>query len=90
MGYASSGLPGPKGNRETFVWLAEPGARGVVDDLEAAACRGRADRGGRVSGSGGFVATVVTHRRPEETAPAVAELIEVARRGRRAAGVRPA
>ena len=23
LGYASSGLPGPKGNRETFVWLAE-------------------------------------------------------------------
>lgn len=24
LGYASSGLPGPKGNLETFVWLAEP------------------------------------------------------------------
>ncbi len=35
LGYASSGLPGPKGNRETFVWLAEAG-RGEVD-LEAAA-----------------------------------------------------
>jgi len=36
-GYASSGLPGPKGNRETFVWLCES-ARGVgVADLEAAA-----------------------------------------------------
>jgi 23S rRNA (cytidine1920-2'-O)/16S rRNA (cytidine1409-2'-O)-methyltransferase len=23
LGYHSSGLPGPKGNRETFVWLAE-------------------------------------------------------------------
>ena len=23
-GYHSSGLPGPKGNRETFVWLADP------------------------------------------------------------------
>ena len=23
LGYASSGLPGPKGNRETFVWLGE-------------------------------------------------------------------
>ena len=23
LGYASSGLPGPKGNLETFVWLAE-------------------------------------------------------------------
>jgi 23S rRNA (cytidine1920-2'-O)/16S rRNA (cytidine1409-2'-O)-methyltransferase len=25
LGFASSGLPGPAGNRETFVWLAEPG-----------------------------------------------------------------
>jgi 23S rRNA (cytidine1920-2'-O)/16S rRNA (cytidine1409-2'-O)-methyltransferase len=24
LGYYSSGLPGPKGNRETFVWLADP------------------------------------------------------------------
>jgi 23S rRNA (cytidine1920-2'-O)/16S rRNA (cytidine1409-2'-O)-methyltransferase len=23
-GYCSSGLPGPKGNRETFIWLADP------------------------------------------------------------------
>ena len=36
MGYVSSGLPGPKGNLETFVWLAE-GSRGGVADLEAAA-----------------------------------------------------
>jgi 23S rRNA (cytidine1920-2'-O)/16S rRNA (cytidine1409-2'-O)-methyltransferase len=36
LGYASSGLPGPKGNLETFVWLAE-GARGASVDLEAAA-----------------------------------------------------
>jgi 23S rRNA (cytidine1920-2'-O)/16S rRNA (cytidine1409-2'-O)-methyltransferase len=35
LGFASSGLPGPKGNRETFLWLAE-GARGGVD-IEAAA-----------------------------------------------------
>jgi 23S rRNA (cytidine1920-2'-O)/16S rRNA (cytidine1409-2'-O)-methyltransferase len=35
-GFASSGLPGPKGNRETFVWLAEA-ARGGVADVEAAA-----------------------------------------------------
>jgi 23S rRNA (cytidine1920-2'-O)/16S rRNA (cytidine1409-2'-O)-methyltransferase len=37
MGFASSGLPGPKGNRETFVWLAEAGRPGAVEDLEAAA-----------------------------------------------------
>jgi 23S rRNA (cytidine1920-2'-O)/16S rRNA (cytidine1409-2'-O)-methyltransferase len=36
-GFASSGLPGPKGNLETFVWLAEgPRGRGIVD-LGAAA-----------------------------------------------------
>jgi 23S rRNA (cytidine1920-2'-O)/16S rRNA (cytidine1409-2'-O)-methyltransferase len=37
LGYASSGLRGPKGNLETFVWLAEPGRKGSVADLEAAA-----------------------------------------------------
>jgi 23S rRNA (cytidine1920-2'-O)/16S rRNA (cytidine1409-2'-O)-methyltransferase len=37
LGFASSGLPGPKGNRETFVWLAEVGRAGGVGDLEAAA-----------------------------------------------------
>jgi 23S rRNA (cytidine1920-2'-O)/16S rRNA (cytidine1409-2'-O)-methyltransferase len=36
LGFASSGLPGPKGNRETFVWLAE-GGRGGLEDREAAA-----------------------------------------------------
>jgi len=33
-GFASSGLPGPKGNRETFVWCGGSGAE--VEDLEAA------------------------------------------------------
>jgi 23S rRNA (cytidine1920-2'-O)/16S rRNA (cytidine1409-2'-O)-methyltransferase len=37
LGFASSGLPGPKGNLETFAWLAEAGRPGAVDDLEAAA-----------------------------------------------------
>ena len=37
LGFASSGLPGPKGNRETFVWLAEAG---------------RARRAGRPRGAG--------------------------------------
>jgi 23S rRNA (cytidine1920-2'-O)/16S rRNA (cytidine1409-2'-O)-methyltransferase len=37
LGYASSGLPGPAGNRESFVWLAEGGREGAVEDLEAAA-----------------------------------------------------
>jgi 23S rRNA (cytidine1920-2'-O)/16S rRNA (cytidine1409-2'-O)-methyltransferase len=35
-GLAPSGLPGPKGNRETFLWLTEPGRPGGVDDLGAA------------------------------------------------------
>ena len=39
LGYASSGLPGPAGNRESFVWLAEPGRGGGVEDLPAAARR---------------------------------------------------
>jgi 23S rRNA (cytidine1920-2'-O)/16S rRNA (cytidine1409-2'-O)-methyltransferase len=37
LGFAPSGLPGPKGNRETFVWLAEAGRAGAVADLGAAA-----------------------------------------------------
>jgi 23S rRNA (cytidine1920-2'-O)/16S rRNA (cytidine1409-2'-O)-methyltransferase len=37
LGFASSGLPGPAGNRETFAWLAERGREGAVADLEAAA-----------------------------------------------------
>jgi 23S rRNA (cytidine1920-2'-O)/16S rRNA (cytidine1409-2'-O)-methyltransferase len=38
LGYTSSGLPGPKGNRETFVWLAEGVREGLgEDELEPAA-----------------------------------------------------
>ena len=37
LGYASSGLPGPAGNRETFVRLAEPERPGTVGDLALAA-----------------------------------------------------
>ncbi|MEA2390727.1 MAG: rRNA (cytidine1920-2-O)/16S rRNA (cytidine1409-2-O)-methyltransferase [Solirubrobacteraceae bacterium] len=36
LGFVSSGLPGPKGNEESFVRLAENG-RGGVADIEAAA-----------------------------------------------------
>jgi 23S rRNA (cytidine1920-2'-O)/16S rRNA (cytidine1409-2'-O)-methyltransferase len=39
LGFASSGLPGPAGNRESFVWLAEAGRPGAVEDLDAAARR---------------------------------------------------
>jgi 23S rRNA (cytidine1920-2'-O)/16S rRNA (cytidine1409-2'-O)-methyltransferase len=37
LGYYSSGLPGPKGNQETFIWLADPER-----------VRGEADRDGAV------------------------------------------
>ncbi len=42
LGFCSSGLPGPKGNRESFVWLAEPtrpgaGGAGDPDDIEGMA-----------------------------------------------------
>jgi len=36
-GFAPSGLPGPAGNRETFVRIAEAGRDGAVEDLDAAA-----------------------------------------------------
>ena len=36
LGFAPSGLPGPKGNLETFVWLAEGGRAGALDDVGAA------------------------------------------------------
>jgi 23S rRNA (cytidine1920-2'-O)/16S rRNA (cytidine1409-2'-O)-methyltransferase len=35
-GYTSSGLPGPKGNLESFMWLAEA-SRGEAVELEQAA-----------------------------------------------------
>lgn len=36
VGFASSGLPGPKGNLETFIWLAEA-TRGGITEVEPAA-----------------------------------------------------
>ena len=37
LGFASSGLPGPAGNLETFAWIGEPGRGGALDDIDAAA-----------------------------------------------------
>jgi 23S rRNA (cytidine1920-2'-O)/16S rRNA (cytidine1409-2'-O)-methyltransferase len=37
LGYASSGLPGPKGNLETFAWLADAARGGGLVDFEMAA-----------------------------------------------------
>jgi 23S rRNA (cytidine1920-2'-O)/16S rRNA (cytidine1409-2'-O)-methyltransferase len=39
LAYTPSGLPGPAGNRESFVWLAEAGRDGDVGGLEDAARR---------------------------------------------------
>jgi 23S rRNA (cytidine1920-2'-O)/16S rRNA (cytidine1409-2'-O)-methyltransferase len=36
LGFASSGLPGPAGNLETFVWLGEGGRAGSIEVVEAA------------------------------------------------------
>ena len=36
-GFASSGLPGPKGNRETFIWCAPDGEG--IEDLQAAVAK---------------------------------------------------
>ena len=36
LGFAPSGLPGPKGNLETFVWLAERGRDGALADVGSA------------------------------------------------------
>jgi 23S rRNA (cytidine1920-2'-O)/16S rRNA (cytidine1409-2'-O)-methyltransferase len=51
LGYRSSGLPGPKGNRETFVWLADPArvGRGTRRaDAILPDARGRDGRGERL------------------------------------------
>ncbi len=40
LGFCSSGLPGPKGNRESFAWLAEPTRTGAArsdEDIAALA-----------------------------------------------------
>ena len=77
-GFASSGLPGPKGNRETFVWCGGGGAGG------------RGPRGGRRRrGRGGRVKTaaLITHSHPPSASEAVAIAAEVAA-GRSAGGWR--
>ncbi len=42
LGFYSSGLPGPKGNRESFVWLAPGGARGPAGAEQVHGAGGRA------------------------------------------------
>lgn len=36
LGFVSSGLPGPAGNRESFVWIGEGSRAGAREDIEAA------------------------------------------------------
>ena len=55
-GFASSGLPGPKGNRETFVWCGGDGAGGRRP-------RGRDRRGGRRRDAV-KTAALITHSHP--------------------------
>ncbi|WP_228430542.1 TlyA family RNA methyltransferase [Baekduia soli] len=43
LGFAPSGLPGPKGNRETFAWLAEAGRPGALDAAGVAAAAAGAE-----------------------------------------------
>ncbi len=45
LAFASSGLPGPKGNRETFLWLAERGRPGALDAQGVADAAARAEPG---------------------------------------------
>ena len=69
-GFLPSGLPGPKGNIETFVALAEGGRGSLVRS-----------GGGRVGGRSRMsrrAITVFTHGRPEETAAALRDLAAMA------------
>jgi 23S rRNA (cytidine1920-2'-O)/16S rRNA (cytidine1409-2'-O)-methyltransferase len=43
LGFASSGLPGPKGNRETFVWLGPAGRAGALDQAGVEAAVGEVE-----------------------------------------------
>jgi 23S rRNA (cytidine1920-2'-O)/16S rRNA (cytidine1409-2'-O)-methyltransferase len=45
LGFRSSGLPGPKGNRETFIWLAEPGRVGAAQSPEEIEAMARGEEG---------------------------------------------
>ncbi len=75
-GFASSGLPGPKGNRETFVWCGGSGAE--VD---------RPGGGDRRGGARAMkTAALITHSHPPAATEAVAIATAVAARGRLAPG----
>ena len=78
-GFHASGLPGPKGNIETFIALAE-GARGCVGDARGARAGGRPRMRQR--------RPVITHGRPAQTRAALLALAQLAARTRRRADAR--
>ena len=84
-GFASSGLPGPKGNRETFVWCGRRGRR------RSARPRGRRDRGrgAEARREAMKTAALITHSHPPAATEAVAVAAAVAARGGLAPGRRP-
>jgi 23S rRNA (cytidine1920-2'-O)/16S rRNA (cytidine1409-2'-O)-methyltransferase len=49
--FCSSGLPGPAGNRESFIWLAEAARRGV-EDLRSAALEAEPEAAVLAAGAG--------------------------------------
>ena len=77
-GFASSELPGPKGNRETFVWAARRGGGLDSAGMERAALRGRTVNG-RAPGPGEVkTVALLSHTQPEQTAEAVTLAAELA------------
>ena len=78
LGYHSSGLPGPKGNRETFIWLSDPARVTGAPDRRSLSWRARAAGRSRAVRE----ITVLTHRPPDETGGTLARLVtEAARAG---------
>ena len=84
-GIASSGLPGPKGNRETFVWCGGDGPE--LEDLEAAIA---APTPTGVEGDGTMkTAGLITHSHPPAATEAVVGRRRRGARRRLAPGRRP-
>ena len=88
LGFYSSGLTGPKGNKETFLWLTEPGragGAGNAQEIERMARGGGSHDPGRALPRPAYwedgamrEITVFTHRRPEDTSAALERLAAAA------------
>ena len=87
-GFASSGLPGPKGNRETFIWCSRTGRAVDVEDGARAepwtASRGARERAGC---QGVRTAVLITHAIRRDRGRGAARRSR--RSGRRASWSRP-